>query len=199
MSKAKIVFTRRSARGGATRRRGSSVTTARAAGSQSPAVLGPFDEGDRAVEVRLEVAPLLGVEPGEAVEVEVGDGRRRLVAVADRERRARDGPATPSARAAPRTNVVLPAPSSPETATTSPTREPRGEPGGERLRLRRRRRHELHGVRLEEPELDWLLDGRRRRRRGLLGRRGGPARGRARAAPGCGAKSSSSTCSIRGV
>ena len=31
---------------------------------------------------------------------------------------------TPSARQAPRTNVVLPAPSSPETATTSPAREP---------------------------------------------------------------------------
>src|SRR6185295_2195282 len=32
------------------------------------------------------------------------------------------GPPTPSARAAPRTNVVLPAPSSPETRTTSPGR-----------------------------------------------------------------------------
>ena len=30
------------------------------------------------------------------------------------------GSTTPSARAAPRTNVVFPAPSSPETATTSP-------------------------------------------------------------------------------
>src|SRR3954468_25029718 len=32
------------------------------------------------------------------------------------------GTATPSARSAPRTNVVLPAPSSPETSTTSPGR-----------------------------------------------------------------------------
>src|SRR6476646_7348726 len=32
------------------------------------------------------------------------------------------GPATPSARSAPRTNVVLPAPRSPETSTTSPGR-----------------------------------------------------------------------------
>ena len=57
-----------------------------------PAVLGPFDECDRAVEVRLEVAPLLGIEPGEAVQIEVRDGHRRVVAVADRERRARDRP-----------------------------------------------------------------------------------------------------------
>src|SRR4051812_27639934 len=55
------------------------------------AVLGPFDEGDRPVEVRLEVAPVGCVQAGEAVEVEVGDGRRSVVAVADRERGARDG------------------------------------------------------------------------------------------------------------
>src|SRR5215211_9400233 len=34
------------------------------------------------------------------------------------------GTPTPSARHAPRTNVVLPAPSSPETSTTSPGRRP---------------------------------------------------------------------------
>src|SRR3954468_3198100 len=34
------------------------------------------------------------------------------------------GTPTPSARAAPRTKVVLPAPSSPETRTTSPARRP---------------------------------------------------------------------------
>src|SRR5471032_1910894 len=55
-----------------------------------PAVLGPFDEGDRAVEVRLEVAPPLLVERGHPVEVEVRNGRRGLVAVADRVRGARD-------------------------------------------------------------------------------------------------------------
>src|SRR5215213_10926684 len=35
------------------------------------------------------------------------------------------GPVTPSARSAPRTNVVLPAPSSPESSTTSPGRSSR--------------------------------------------------------------------------
>ena len=39
-----------------------------------PAVLRPFDEGDGAVEVRLQVPPLLGIEPRDPVEVEVGDG-----------------------------------------------------------------------------------------------------------------------------
>src|SRR5581483_2701877 len=54
------------------------------------AVLGPLDEGDRAVEVRLEVAPLLRVEARDAIEVEMRDRNRRLVAVPDREGRARD-------------------------------------------------------------------------------------------------------------
>ena len=40
------------------------------------AVLGPLDERDRAVEVRLQVAPLLRIEPGEAVEIEVRDRNR---------------------------------------------------------------------------------------------------------------------------
>src|SRR5581483_10577803 len=56
-----------------------------------PPVLRPFDEDDGVLEVRLQVAPLLGIEPRAAVEVEVRDRHRRLVAVADRERRARDG------------------------------------------------------------------------------------------------------------
>src|SRR5438445_2785688 len=60
-------------------------------GEPVAAVLGPLDEGDGAVEVRLEVAPLLGVEAGDAVEVEMRDGCRGAVAVADREGRARDG------------------------------------------------------------------------------------------------------------
>src|SRR6185312_10029227 len=62
-------------------------------GQPVPSVLGPFDEGDRAVEVRLEVTPLLGIEPGDPVQVEMRDRRRRLVPVPDRERRARNGPA----------------------------------------------------------------------------------------------------------
>src|SRR6185312_12906281 len=56
------------------------------------AVLGPFDEGDGAVEVGLQVAPLLRVEPRDPVQIEVRDRRRRLIAVPDREGRAGDGP-----------------------------------------------------------------------------------------------------------
>src|SRR4051812_46059624 len=52
-------------------------------------MVGPFDERDRAVEVRLEVTPVGGLQAGEAVQVEVRDGCGSLVAVADRERRAR--------------------------------------------------------------------------------------------------------------
>ena len=52
-------------------------------------VLGPLDERNRAIEVGLEVAPLLGAEPGEPVEVEVRDRNAPVVAVPDRERRAR--------------------------------------------------------------------------------------------------------------
>ena len=47
--------------------------------------LGPLDEADRVLEVRLEVAPLGGGEALEAVEVEVRDVHRLgRVAVADR-------------------------------------------------------------------------------------------------------------------
>src|SRR3954447_15930135 len=65
----------------------------RGAGLWEPiaAVLGPFDEGDRAVEVGLQVAPFLRIEARDAVQVEVRDGHGRLVAVADREGGAGDG------------------------------------------------------------------------------------------------------------
>ena len=46
------------------------------------------------------------------------------------------GSLTPSARAAPRTSVVLPAPSSPRTSTTSPVAQPLGELGSKRFGLR---------------------------------------------------------------
>ena len=52
--------------------------------------LRPLDEHDRVLEVRLEVAPLRRREAAKAVEVEMGDVDRPAVAVADRERRARD-------------------------------------------------------------------------------------------------------------
>src|SRR5207245_7613296 len=53
-------------------------------GEPVASVLGPLHERDGAVEVGLEVAPLFGVEAGDAVEVEMRDGRRRSVPVADR-------------------------------------------------------------------------------------------------------------------
>src|SRR5919204_2555100 len=52
----------------------------------------PFDEADRVLEVRLQVAPLGRREPPEAKEVEMRHVRDAWVAVADGERRARHGP-----------------------------------------------------------------------------------------------------------
>ena len=60
---------------------------------------------------------------------------RRRIPLADRERRARHRAGHPERAAAPRTNVVLPAPSSPSTSTTSPGRERRGQLRAERLGL----------------------------------------------------------------
>ena len=74
-------------------------------------------------------------------------GRAAVVEVADDERRGRDGPPTPRLRSAPRTNVVLPAPSSPETSTTSPgasARRERARPA--RLGLLGRARSQSRGV-----------------------------------------------------
>ena len=51
--------------------------------------LGPLDEDDRVLEVRLEIRPLRGRDAGEAEEVEVGDVGLALIAVPDRVRRAR--------------------------------------------------------------------------------------------------------------
>src|SRR5579885_845607 len=94
VSNARIVFTRD---GDAPVRRVDVAEGNARPGSREPAagVLGPFDERDRAVEVRLEVAPLGGVDPRQPVEIEVRDGRRGLVAVADRERGARNRPGDP--------------------------------------------------------------------------------------------------------
>jgi hypothetical protein len=52
--------------------------------------LGPFDEADRVLEVRLEVAPLGRGETLEAEEVEVRDVRIARIPVPDGEGRARD-------------------------------------------------------------------------------------------------------------
>jgi hypothetical protein len=48
-------------------------------------MLGPLDEHDRAVEVRLEIAPPLARQPIQPIEVEMRNGHPSLVAVADRE------------------------------------------------------------------------------------------------------------------
>ena len=42
-------------------------------------MFGPFDERDGAVEVGLEVAPLLGIDAGKPVQIEVRNCRRRPV------------------------------------------------------------------------------------------------------------------------
>ncbi len=83
----------------------------------------PLDERDPSrPEVVGEHLRLLVREPGETVEVEMGNRHAgAAVAVADREGRARDGVHDAERRAAPRTSVVLPAPSSPRTSTTSPS------------------------------------------------------------------------------
>src|SRR5258706_244377 len=49
-------------------------------------VLGPLDKGNRAIEVRLEVAPVLRAEPADAVEVEMSHRNARRVAGPDRDR-----------------------------------------------------------------------------------------------------------------
>ena len=87
--------------------------------------------------------PLRGREPAEAIEIEMRDLDGPPIAVADRERRAHDAARDPSARQAPRTNVVFPAPSSPDTVTGSPGTTaapgaPRGPPSRERRPSRRR-------------------------------------------------------------
>ena len=120
----------RSRSGARRRRRARAGRGARRAGRPGVrGVLGPLDERDRVVgEERVEQPGVLAAHPGEPVEVEV------------RERAARPscrwpttnvgdvtGPSTPRLRSAPRTNVVLPAPSSPETSTTSPGRSARRE------------------------------------------------------------------------
>src|SRR5436309_338057 len=52
--------------------------------------LGPLDEADRVLEVRLEIAPFGRREPLEAEEIEVRDVRLARVPVPDGEGRARD-------------------------------------------------------------------------------------------------------------
>ena len=61
------------------------------------------------------------------------------------------GEVTPSARQAPRTNVVLPEPSSPETLTTSPDGEPLRQRGGDPLGLARGDARELEEARQKRP------------------------------------------------
>src|SRR4051794_20986493 len=101
-------------------------------------VLGPLDERDRAVEVRLEIAPLLRVEAGDAVEVEVRHRRRGLVAVADRERRAGDGLGDAERPGGSTDERRLARPELAGDGDHVPDPETLGERCGERLRLGRR-------------------------------------------------------------
>src|SRR5213078_4318718 len=72
--------------------------------------LGPLNERDRLVEVRLEVAPLGRGDAFEAVEVEVGHlPAVRVVAVPDRVRRARHPLPDPEGRAGAAHEGRLPA------------------------------------------------------------------------------------------
>jgi hypothetical protein len=86
--------------------------------------LGPLDEGhDLRPEVRVEQPRILVLESSQAVEIEMGErAGGAVVELPTTNVGLVIGPLAPSARSAPRTNVVLPAPSSPETSTTSPGR-----------------------------------------------------------------------------
>ena len=102
---------------------------------------GPLDEGDAVgAEVVVEQGRVLALEALQPVEVEVGDGQAAAaVALADREGRRGDRlRRSPSARQAPRISVVLPAPTSPQTTTTSPGPQALGDAGAERFGLGRR-------------------------------------------------------------
>src|SRR6476661_783577 len=71
------------------------------------------------------------------------------------------GPVTPRARAAPRTNVVLPAPSSPATPTTSPTARSAASRAARAPVSSGEAVTTSTPGRLEEAELNLLEDGRR--------------------------------------
>jgi hypothetical protein len=107
-------------------------------------VLGPLDEGDGAVEVRLQVAPLLGIESGDPVQVEVRDRRRSLVTVSDRERRAGDGARHPERSRRPAHERGLPGAQVARDRDDIARGEAFCETSSKRLRLVRRRGHDLH-------------------------------------------------------
>src|SRR5215207_341222 len=109
-------------------------------------VLRPLDERNRAIEVRLEVAPLLRLERDHAVEVEVRDGNGCLVAMADRERRAGDRPfdAERAAGAADERGLARAEVSRDGDDVAGAERD--GEPRPEAFRLRCRGRLDHHGL-----------------------------------------------------
>ena len=159
--------------------------------------LGPLDEHDRVVEVRLEVAPLRRRDAREAVEVEVRDVDRAGVAVADREGRARDrrGHAERAAGAAHERRLARAelARDGDDVARSRAAR--RGRPRSARSRSPRRWRARC--ARQKRPS--WTDSGLRlRRRRPALPLAAGSSTVRSSSA-GMRAKSSSSTFSIDGV
>src|SRR5919205_303202 len=107
--------------------------------------LGPLDEADRVFEVGLEVAPLGRGEALEPVEVEVRDvDRRGRVAVADRERRARDWDGDPERPAGAADEGRLAAAELAADGDDVAGPKLARERGGNRLGLRRRGGGQLH-------------------------------------------------------
>ena len=97
-----LVAASRPARSTATRRVSGDVLEAHVRPcrrERADARLGPLDEDDRVLEVRLEVTPLRRREATEAIEVEMRYVDHAPIAVADRERRARHAARRRRARA----------------------------------------------------------------------------------------------------
>ena len=129
------------------RTRGSAVSASsismRLSGRQCTRALRPFDE-HRALLRRLLEAELAGfVRRGEAVEVEMRHREpRRHIGLAQREGRARHlGRLAQRAAIRARANVVLPAPRSPRSASTSPRRSLRATSSASRTTPASSRRH----------------------------------------------------------
>lgn len=102
---------------------------------QAAGVLRPLDKRNRAIEVRLEVAPGLETCPAQTVEVEMRDRNRRGVQVTDRVGRARDGDLDAERPARAPDERRLPAPELAGDRDDRSDLEPGREPRPERRRL----------------------------------------------------------------
>src|SRR5215218_3268083 len=111
--------------------------------------LRPFDEDDRVLEVRLEIAPLLRRERVKPVQVEVRDVQAAVVAAADRERRARHRPVDAERAARTPDEGRLAGAELPGNRNDVARLQRRGEGCRETLGFLRRRRFDLHPGRVE--------------------------------------------------